>query len=256
VNPRHKPIQPLDLQEELDKLLGLSGSPSTVPSGRCNSGSNSSSKPAASASKQGLGLGQQGLVSYSSSAALGPANAELAAAMARAKVAETCLPALQDISCSSTCNKAAEGPHQPGLKTSRAPPNSSGEVTGVSDKPPWKPASPGRVTSPQKQRQQQWQQWQQLPMGSGGSGGSPNRGGSRTPSPIRQQQQRVAGQQQQQQEGLAVLQCVRCGEQEGAGPDGSGPCCFHPGLVPAPGPLMYGPEWHACRCVGASVGGW
>eukprot|EP00878_Enallax_costatus_P026282 GHUV01028187.1.p1 GENE.GHUV01028187.1~~GHUV01028187.1.p1 ORF type:complete len:491 (+),score=198.15 GHUV01028187.1:859-2331(+) len=38
--------------------------------------------------------------------------------------------------------------------------------------------------------------------------------------------------------------CLRCGANESSSP---GRCCFHPGFVPVPGPLMYSPEWHACR---------
>jgi hypothetical protein len=37
---------------------------------------------------------------------------------------------------------------------------------------------------------------------------------------------------------------LRCGSDDAQSP---GRCCFHPGLVPVPGPLMYSPEWHACR---------
>lgn len=38
--------------------------------------------------------------------------------------------------------------------------------------------------------------------------------------------------------------CLRCGAGESSSP---GRCCFHPGFVPVPGPLMYSPEWHSCR---------
>jgi hypothetical protein len=38
--------------------------------------------------------------------------------------------------------------------------------------------------------------------------------------------------------------CLRCGGDDTSSP---GHCCFHPGLVDAPGPLMYSPEWLACR---------
>lgn len=38
--------------------------------------------------------------------------------------------------------------------------------------------------------------------------------------------------------------CLRCGLTAGAG---SAECRFHPALLSAPGPLLFSPEWHACR---------
>jgi hypothetical protein len=194
------------MQVQLDILLGL------APAGADSAG--------APKGQRSVEPGMLTCADYSS-AALAPAGAELAAALARTKVAETCVTALQDISCSSVCNTS--------------PPGSKGACVGSAfgTQPPWRPASPTK-TSPQKQ-QQQWQQWQQH-QAAGCS--STSRAHTRTPSPTRQ-----LGRQQQGAV-LPVLQCVRCGQQEGAG---MGPCCFHPGLVAAPGPLMYGQEWHTCR---------
>lgn len=193
-----------DMQAQLDKLLGL--------------GSTHSQAAAALRNQQQSGVRPLTGTDYSSTD-LAPANADLAAALARAKVAETCLPALQDISCSSAYNASSP----------RGGNACSSSGSAFSSKPPWRPASPTKC-SPQKQQQQQWQQWQQHP-----SAGS-TKARSRSLSPVRQQQ----GQGPR----LPLLQCVRCGQQQG--PD-LGPCCFHPGLVAAPGPLMFGQEWHACR---------
>jgi hypothetical protein len=190
----------LDLQDQLDKLLGL-GPQQNI------------------SQQQGVGCGASADTA-SSSAGLAPANVALAAAMERVKVAETCLAALQDISCSSTCN-ATLGPWAAGV---------GGANSGRSGP---KGASPPKGSS--QEQQQQWQQWQQHHKT---SPGSPTR--NRSPSPVRQHGRG----QQQQGLGLALLACVRCGEQEGPG---MGPCCFHPGLIAAPGPLMYGAEWHTCR---------
>lgn len=208
----------LDMQAQLDKLLGL--------------GSTHSQAAAALRAQQRSGLGPLTGGECCHAADVGAAQDHMAAALARARVAETCL---QDISSSSACNTTLHSGRRQDLASSNNTSGSNGSSsTGVASKPPWRPASPGRI-SPQKE-QRQWQHWQQHP--SAGAAGSPSKGvRSRTPSPPRQQQQQGAV--------LPLLACVRCGEQEGAD---LGPCCFHPGLVAAPGPLMYGAEWHACRC--------
>ncbi|GMH42266.1 hypothetical protein BSKO_10185 [Bryopsis sp. KO-2023] len=41
--------------------------------------------------------------------------------------------------------------------------------------------------------------------------------------------------------------CIRCGSRESAGP-----CRFHPALLRSPGPLLFSPEWHACKAAGHS----
>ena len=41
--------------------------------------------------------------------------------------------------------------------------------------------------------------------------------------------------------------CARCGLNDALSP---GRCCFHPALIGEPGPLLYGPEWHACKAAG------
>ncbi|KAF6255418.1 hypothetical protein COO60DRAFT_1641521 [Scenedesmus sp. NREL 46B-D3] len=75
------------------------------------------------------------------------------------------------------------------------------------------------------------------------SGGSSCSSSNKAPAtPKQAQQSRLAGQQQQQGDSSGV--CLRCGSDDTQSP---GRCCFHPGLVPVPGPLMYSPEWHACR---------
>jgi len=45
------------------------------------------------------------------------------------------------------------------------------------------------------------------------------------------------------------LRCLRCGETEQSSP---GVCRFHPFLVKAPNPFLYGPEWHLCKAAGHS----
>jgi hypothetical protein len=62
-------------------------------------------------------------------------------------------------------------------------------------------------------------------------------------TPKQLQQNRLAAAQQQQDDNSSS-KCLRCGSDDARSP---GRCCFHPGLVPVPGPLMYSPEWHACR---------
>lgn len=42
----------------------------------------------------------------------------------------------------------------------------------------------------------------------------------------------------------AAACCLRCGVTAGAG---SAECRFHPALLSDPGPLLFCPEWHACR---------
>jgi len=212
------PANLADLQAELDNLLGLSptrGGQAAVARSRADA---------------------EVLAAECSSRELAPANAELAAAaVERARVARTC-PST-DISCSSACNRSS-----PGKLGSRG--SSSSTVQDKDSKPPWKPSSPRLPSSHgqnQQQQQQEWKQWQQSPAPV--SSGSPSKGRARTPSPARHHGWQ-AQQQQQQAPELPVLACVRCGQQEG---DNMGPCCFHPGLVAAPGPLMYGQEWHACR---------
>jgi hypothetical protein len=212
------------MQAQLDKLLGL--------------GSTHSQAAAALRSQQRSGLGPlTGAECCKPAEVDSVAQDHMAAALARVRVAETCL---QDISSSSACNATLHSSRGQGLTSNSSTSGvGSSSSTGGASKPPWRLASPGR-TSPQKEQQQQrqWQSWQQHP--SAGADSSPSRGArSRTPSPQRRQRQ---------QQGAVLpplLTCVRCGEQEGAD---LGPCCFHPGLVAAPGPLMYGQEWHACRC--------
>jgi hypothetical protein len=41
--------------------------------------------------------------------------------------------------------------------------------------------------------------------------------------------------------------CARCGLNDGLSP---GLCAFHPALMPDPGPLLFGPDWHACGAAG------
>lgn len=203
-----------DMQAQLDKLLGL--------------GSTHSQAAAALRAQQRSGLGPLTGAECCRTAGVGAAQDHMAAALARARVVETCL---QDISSSSACNTTLHSGRGQGLASNNSTSGSSSNTYQVASKPPWRPASPGR-TSPQKE---QWQHWQQHRLA--GAAGSPSKGmRSRTPSPPRQQQQGAV---------LPLLTCVRCGQQEGAD---LGPCCFHPGLVAAPGPLMYGAEWHACRC--------
>lgn len=205
------------MQAQLDKLLGL--------------GSTHSQAAAALRGQQRSGLGPLTGAECCHAADVGAAQDHMAAALARARVAETCL---QDISSSSACNTTLHSGRGQGLASNNNTSGSSSS-TGVASKPPWRPAYPGRTTPQKEQQQRQWQHWQQHP--SAGAAGSPSKGvRSRTPSPPRQQQQGAV---------LPLLTCVRCGQQEGAD---LGPCCFHPGLVAAPGPLMYGAEWHACRC--------
>ncbi len=45
----------------------------------------------------------------------------------------------------------------------------------------------------------------------------------------------------------APRRCARCGLNDSLSP---GRCCFHPALIGEPGPLLYGPEWHACKAGG------
>jgi hypothetical protein len=45
----------------------------------------------------------------------------------------------------------------------------------------------------------------------------------------------------------AMRRCARCGLNDSISP---GRCCFHPALIGGPGPLLYGPEWHACQAAG------
>ncbi|KAF8063107.1 CPI1 [Scenedesmus sp. PABB004] len=78
----------------------------------------------------------------------------------------------------------------------------------------------------------------------GGAAGQPS---LKQAQPSLKQPQPSLKQQQQQQQQRA---CLRCGGSGGASP---GRCVFHPGLVAAPGPLLYSPEWHACRA-GCSPG--
>lgn len=53
---------------------------------------------------------------------------------------------------------------------------------------------------------------------------------------------------------VAVPRCARCGLDDSLSP---GVCCFHPALLPDPGPLLYCTDWHACRGQGhTQVGGW
>jgi hypothetical protein len=163
-----------------------------------------------SSQQQGIGC-EASADAKISNGGLAPANATLAAAMARAKVAESCLAALQDISCSSTCNAHL----------------------GVGSRSGSKGGSPTKGSS-----QQQWQQWQHWQQHHKAGPSSPTR--NRSPSPV----PHYGRGQQPQGSGQVLLTCVRCGEHEGPA---MGPCCFHPGLIAAPGPLMYGAEWHTCR---------
>lgn len=70
-----------------------------------------------------------------------------------------------------------------------------------------------------------------------------SRSRSTSPAVRRQQQQQAVGGSGNPLNGSSSV-CLRCGSNDAVSP---GRCCFHPGLVPAPGPLMYSPEWHACR---------
>ena len=49
----------------------------------------------------------------------------------------------------------------------------------------------------------------------------------------------------------AAMHCLRCGVK--AGQDGQD-CRFHPALLQDPGPLLYSPEWHACRAAKHDAG--
>ena len=44
--------------------------------------------------------------------------------------------------------------------------------------------------------------------------------------------------------------CLRCGLTDMSSP---GDCCFHPALLPNPGPLLYSPEWHMCKAAGHTL---
>lgn len=44
-----------------------------------------------------------------------------------------------------------------------------------------------------------------------------------------------------------LCRCARCGLNDSISP---GRCSFHPALIGEPGPLLYGPEWHACKAAG------
>jgi hypothetical protein len=44
--------------------------------------------------------------------------------------------------------------------------------------------------------------------------------------------------------------CLRCGLTDMSSP---GDCCFHPALLPNPGPLLYSPEWHMCKAGGHTL---
>ena len=46
---------------------------------------------------------------------------------------------------------------------------------------------------------------------------------------------------------VATLSCLRCGLNDTTSP---GECRFHPALVQAPGPFLYGVEWQACKLAG------
>lgn len=62
---------------------------------------------------------------------------------------------------------------------------------------------------------------------------------------LQQQQHALSSTLKQSSAGnSASRSCLRCGVNDASSP---GRCCFHPGFVPVPGPLMYSPEWHACR---------
>jgi hypothetical protein len=41
--------------------------------------------------------------------------------------------------------------------------------------------------------------------------------------------------------------CLRCGLNDVSSP---GECSFHPALLAQPGPLLYSPQWHACKAAG------
>jgi hypothetical protein len=105
---------------------------------------------------------------------------------------------------------------------------------------PWRPSSASLIKASaerrQHEQQQQLQQWQAFQQHSEQQqqGGGGSIAGSRSPSPSSPDKQGATA--------LPALVCARCGMQEG-----SGECCFHPGLVSAPGPLLFGPEWHACK---------
>lgn len=78
-----------------------------------------------------------------------------------------------------------------------------------------------------------------------------SRNSSKSPPATRHQQQqrdqRTVGSSLEQSStasSSSCKACLRCGSNDASSP---GRCCFHPGFVPVPGPLMYGMEWHACR---------
>jgi hypothetical protein len=76
---------------------------------------------------------------------------------------------------------------------------------------------------------------------------------SRRCSPPRRVSPAKLAKQQAAAGGVAGQSCARCGLDDVVSP---GRCCFHPGMLDVPGPLLYSPEWHACRmrCSGQMPG--
>lgn len=111
---------------------------------------------------------------------------------------------------------------------------------------PWRPSSASTdkaVTERQQHERQvqlqQWQQWlqQQQQLHGDGDAGAGSRPGSAEPRP--------RSSSPDGRKPLPSVVCARCGlpESEVAGVG----CCFHPAHIAAPGPLLYGEAWHACK---------
>jgi hypothetical protein len=131
----------------------------------------------------------------------------------------------------------------------RAFTNSGGGSKPGAQPAPWRPssASPHKAVAERRRHEQQlWQQWLQQAEQLRDGCGSP-------PSPLPPQPRActpaAAGRVQQQPAAeAAVLVCARCGQRQSGGSGAaSSTCCFHPGLVPAPGPLLFSQPWHECK---------